>query len=137
MRLDMASLGRSNGTLWFVVFALMNLSACASTPDQITWIENGKTTRAEIVSRFGDPDLVETTKTGTMVTYQSTASKRPLPPVEIPTVQPGPLGTTAVTSKPIERSLGSDDSTTPKSEWITHEIHIRYDENGVVQDAYH
>lgn len=111
------------------------ITACATVSEQTSWIQVGKTTKAEVVARYGEPDLVQRSADGSVATYRPTASKRPSPSLQIPTVQPGPLGTTTTTMKPIEPGLGAEDATTGRHEWIRKEIRIRYDAQDIVQEV--
>lgn len=117
------------------VSCLIWIAACATVSEQTSWIQVGKTTKAEVVARYGEPDLVQRSADGSVATYRPTASKRPSPSLQIPTVQPGPLGTTTTTMKPIEPGLGAEDATTGRHEWIRKEIRIRYDAQGIVQEV--
>ena len=117
------------------VGCLIWITACATVSNQTSWIQVGKTTKTEVVTRYGEPDLVQRSSDGSVETYRPTASKHSSPRVEIPTVQPGPLGTTTTTMKPIEPGLGAEDVTTGRHEWIRKEIRLRYDAQGIVQEV--
>ena len=61
---------------------LVFLVACAShgkliTPEQVTWIKNGETTRDEVLKRLGPPNFPEVSSTSTMFSteYESTSEE--------------------------------------------------------------
>ena len=65
------------------VLVLIFLVACASsgklvTPDQVTWIEKGVTTRDKIVERLGRPNFPEVPSTSTMgsMEYESISEEK-------------------------------------------------------------
>jgi len=117
-------------------------AACASSADQTRsgadqtqWIRVGMTTKDEVVARYGEPDFMQTSADGAIATYRPTSSKRSSPRVEIPTVQPGPFGSTTTTMKPIEPGLGAEDSAAGARERPKKEIRIRYDAQGIVREV--
>ena len=115
-------------------FALVSiavwLAACAeATVDRTSWIQVGKTTRKEVVAQYGEPDMVFVGQDGETVTYRP-AAKLP-PPVQVPTVQAGPFGTTTTQTKTIEPGLSKDDHISRRPQ---KEMRIRYDARGIVQD---
>jgi hypothetical protein len=104
--------------------------ACAQTSvDRTAWIQVGKTTRSEVVAQYGEPDLVLTSPDGETVTYRPAAVR---PSVQIPTAQPGPLGTSRTQTETIEPGLGRNDRASRRP---TKEVRIRYNAQGVVQDV--
>src|SRR5215510_9267906 len=124
------------------IWGLMWMASCASGADQTQsdanqtqWIRIGQTTKDEVVARYGEPDLMQTSPDGAVATYRPTASKRPPPSVEIPTAQPGPFGAPATTMKPIQPGLGAEDMAGGRHEWIRKEIKIRYDAKGIVREV--
>lgn len=119
---------------WTVICGL--IAACATLSDQTEWIQIGTTTEADIVARYGEPDLVQTFQDGTLVIYRPTASKQPLPAVEIPTIQPGPFGTTVTTTKPVGQTADTLDPAARKHDWVKKEIRIRYDVQGIVREVF-
>lgn len=118
---------------WAVICGFV--AACATMSDQTGWIQIGATTRADVVARYGEPDLVQTFQDGTLVTYRPTASKQPPPAVEIPTIQPGPFGTTVTTTKPVGQPADTLDPAARKHDWVKKEIRIRYDVQGIVREV--
>ncbi|BCA54903.1 exported protein of unknown function [Nitrospira sp. KM1] len=120
---------------FLTICSLLCVTSCVTASEQTQWIEPGKTTKADVLSRYGEPDLLQMTENGPVATYRPTASKHPSTPVEIPTVQPGPFGTTVTTSRPVQRSMDSDDPPSVKRGLIEKEIHIRYNEQGIVQEV--
>lgn len=65
-----------------------------------------------------------------------TASKRPSPSLQIPTIQPGPFSTADTTKKPIEPGPGAEDVAAGTHDRLKKAIHIRYDAQGIVQDVH-
>jgi hypothetical protein len=62
--------------------------------DQVNWIEIGKTTKTQIVERYGEPDIAHKLADGTIATYFPTL-KFPAQPPTLPTIQtmqPSPAG---------------------------------------------
>lgn len=80
-----------------IPISLLWLSACTTGQlawDQTNWIEVGKTTKAQIVDRYGEPDLAQKLKDGTIATYFPSL-KFPAQPPALPTLQtmqPSPAG---------------------------------------------
>jgi hypothetical protein len=73
------------------------LPGCATIPDpsdQTDWIEIGKTTKADMVERYGDPDVAQKLAMGSIVTYFPVwihpPSPTPIPTIQ--TMQPTPAG---------------------------------------------
>ena len=65
---------------WFLI--LVFLVACASsgklvTPEQVTWIKKGVTTRDEVLKRLGPPNFPEIASTSTMYSteYETTTEE--------------------------------------------------------------
>jgi hypothetical protein len=110
------------------------LAACVSAPDPQDWIRVGETTKAEVVTRYGQPDLVLASREGETAVYHPTASSSSAPQMEIPTVQAGPLGTATTQMRPINPGLDANDRSREGKERVRSEIHIRYDARGVVQE---
>src|SRR5262245_34298362 len=110
---------------------LLWLGACAEpTVDYASWIQIGKTTKKEVVARYGEPDLVLTGQDGETVTYRPAPAKPA--PVQIPTATPGPFGTMTTQTQTIEPGLGKDDKSSRRPQ---KEMRIRYDSQGIVQDV--
>jgi len=117
------------------------LAACASAldhsaPDQPDWIRVGVTTKAEVITRYGQPDLVIASPSGDTVVYRPTAPKSSAPRLEIPTAQAGPFGSATTRMQPIDPGQGANDSdmNTKARERLQSEIRIRYDGHGIVQE---
>ena len=113
------------------------LAACASAPDHPApdhpdWIRIGVTTKAEVIQRYGQPDMVIASPDGDTDIYRPTASGQSAPRVEIPTVQAGPLGSATTRMQPVNPGLGASDMNTKTR--LQSEIRIRYDARGVVQE---
>jgi hypothetical protein len=74
---------------------LLLLSSCTTMAwDQTDWIEVGKTTRAQVVGRYGEPDLAQQAADGTIATYFPTLQFPGQPPTlpTVRTMQPSPAG---------------------------------------------
>lgn len=115
------------------------LAACVSTPDYSTsdhpdWIRVGVTTKDEVSTRYGQPDLVIASPGGDTVVYRPTASGSSVPQIEIPTAQAGPFGSSTTRMQPINPGLDARDLNRGTKERVRSEIHIRYDARGVVQE---
>jgi hypothetical protein len=100
------------------------------------WIEIGKTTKAEVVERYGDPELAQKLAIGTVVTYFPLWKHRPSPPAipTIQTMQPTPAGFGVAMTNPIEprlamREIGSEAHGRPRQG-----LSIRYDAQDVVRE---
>lgn len=104
---------------------------CVGTPQEKSWIMVGMTTRDEVVTRYGQPDIVQMSSDGSMVTYWPRSVQPVQPRMEIPTVQAGPLGTTTTQMTPIEPGLDR----TARQERPLQEIQIRYDAQGIVREV--
>ena len=115
------------------------LAACASAPDHPApdppdWIRIGVTTKAEVIQRYGQPDLAIASTDEDTAIYRPTASGPSAPRVEIPTAQAGPLGSGTTRMQTINPGLGANDMNTKAKERLRSEIRIRYDARGVVQE---
>ena len=110
------------------------LAACVSAPDHPDRIRVGVTTKNEVITRYGQPDLVIVSPDGDTAVYRPTASGPSAPQLEIPTAQAGPFGTTTTRMQPIDSALGAKDLNTETEERLRSEIRIRYDARGVVQE---
>jgi hypothetical protein len=121
--LFMISLG-SLGLVW----------ACATAPDQTDWIRIGMTTRDEVVERFGQPDLVIASPEGETAIYRPPNPGQVRPRVEVPTVQAGPAGTFTTTNQPINPGPGTRAVNASTRDRPQHELRIRYDVQGIVQE---
>ncbi len=119
--------------LWIAVIGVSSwMGGCASAPEEKGWIVVGRTTQNEVVNRYGQPDIIQMTGDGSIVTYQPASVQQPIQPrLEIPTVQAGPFGTNTTQMKPVEPGLGRTDTNMHPQ----HEIKIRYDRQGVVQEV--
>lgn len=113
-----------------IAFAIVGipvfLGACASIPQETSWITVGQTTKEEVVERYGEPDLVVPDKEGETVTYRPRVQK-PNPSANIPTVQAGPLGTFTTKTESIEYERSSTG--------LRRELRIHYDARGIVKEV--
>jgi hypothetical protein len=110
------------------------LAACVSAPDHPEWIRVGVTTKDEVVTRYGQPDLLIASPGGDTAIYRPPASGPSVPRLEIPTAQAGPFGASTTRMQPIDSGLGAKDLNTKAKELLRSEIRIRYDARGVVQE---
>ena len=83
--------GSTGVTRWrsIIPISLVWLSSCTTGMvlwDQANWIEVGKTTKAQVVDRYGEPDIAQKLADGTIATYFP-ALKFPTPPFTLPTIQ--------------------------------------------------
>jgi hypothetical protein len=112
----------------FLLLALpLWLLACA---DATSWIQIGKTTKSEVIAKYGEPDAVFSERDGETVTYRPV--RQPSPSIQVPTAQPGPFGTMTTQTQTIEPGLGRNDQASQRPQ---NEIRIRYDAQGVVRDV--
>jgi hypothetical protein len=110
-------------------FAALFVACVETNVDRTSWIQVGKTTKSDVVTQYGEPDLVLAEADGETVTYRPPVAR---PSVQIPTAQPGPFGTTTTQTQTIDPGLGKNDKTSRRPQ---QEIRIRYDAQGVVQDV--
>ena len=110
------------------------LAACVAAPDHPDWIRVGVTTKDEVITRYGQPDMVIASPSGDTVVYRPTASGPSVSRVEIPTAQAGPFGASTTRMQPIDPGLGAKDQNTKTKELLRSEVRIRYDARDVVQE---
>jgi len=110
------------------------LAACVSAPGHPEWIRVGVTTQNEVVTRYGQPDLVIASPDGDTAVYRPTASGPSALRLEIPTAQAGPFGTSTTRMQPIDPGLGAKNLKGEGKELLRSEIRIRYDDRGIVQE---
>ena len=115
------------------------LAACVSAPDPPVpdhpdWIRIGVTTKAEVIQRYGQPDMMIASPDGGTAIYRPIASEQSAPRLEIPTAQAGPLGSATTRMQTINPGLGANDMNTKAKERLRSEIRIHYDARGVVQE---
>jgi len=107
------------------------VAACAETAaDRTAWIQIGKTTKPEVIERYGEPDLVLAGQEGETVTYRP--ASRTTPPVQVPTAQAGPVGMSTTKMQTIEPGLGKNDKAQRRPQ---KEIQIHYDAQGIVREV--
>lgn len=114
--------------------ALVLVGACAAVPDQGNWIKIGRTTREDVVERYGQPDLVRASEEGETEIYRPRDSGRSTTKVEIPIAQAGPLGTSTTKMEPINPGLGARPMNGSLQERPEQELRIRYNAQGIVQE---
>jgi len=131
----MNNLNAPGGLAWLRSLAVISLvlcfGGCANLSEDRPWIVVGTTTRDEIISRYGQPDIIQASGEGSIATYWPASVQSISPPIEIPMVQPGPLGTTTTQMKPIERRLGRTDQQARPLQ----PIRIHYDAQGIVREV--
>jgi len=110
------------------------VGACAVAPDQSNWIQIGHTTREEVVERYGQPDLVKTSEEGDIAIYWPRGSRGSTPRLEVPTAQAGPFGTMTTRMEPINPDLGASPTNGNLQARPEHELRIRYNAQGIVQE---
>jgi len=110
------------------------LCACAFGPHQNEWIIVGHTTREEVIDAYGEPDLVMAVAEGETVVYRPMKVSRSIPPLEVPTAQAGPGGRMMTKIEPITLGLGARSADAGLKKRPDHELRIRYDAHGIVQE---
>ncbi len=111
------------------------LVACAHPPPKYPPLIIGVTTKAEVIEQYGEPDLLVQSSTGETATYRFSSRMRALPPIQIPTAQAGPFGTTATKMEPVQPGLEREAE--PHPPHAKGGFQIRYDRRGVVQEVFH
>ncbi len=66
--------------------------------------------------------------------YRSRELRSPVPRMEIPTVQAGPLGSATTKMEPINPGLGAGPTNGSLQKRPEQELHIRYNAQGIVQE---
>ena len=110
---------------------LVGASGCITT-SETAWIHAGKTTRDEIVERYGVPDLTVITQEGETVTYRGRSFFAPSTALNIPTAQVGPRGEIMTRMEPINPGLRS---TAALERMPLRPLRLRYDGRGIVQEV--
>jgi hypothetical protein len=127
--------GSTGLTGWrsIIPISLFWLSGCTTGTvawDQANWIEVGKTTKAQVIDRYGEPDIAQQSADGTVATYLPTL-KFPPPPSALPTIrtmQPSSAGFGVAMVNQIEPRLAVRDG----ARGPRHGLSIRYDAQDVV-----
>ena len=117
----------------FVIGGLLLTAGCAD--GHIRWIQAGKTTKAEVLERYGEPDLVRTSPEGETASYRPQGSRQALPPVEISVARAGPFGLAIFGTEAIPQGLGAQNIATGKEARPQAELQIRYDTQGRVREV--
>lgn len=110
------------------------IAACATVPDTEEWIKVGRTTKVEVIERYGQPDLVTVSGEDETALYRPRDLRSPAPPMEIPTVQAGPLGSTTTKMESINPGLGVGPTNGGSQKRPKQELRIRYNSQGIVQE---
>ena len=111
---------------------LILIGACATVPEEQDWIEVGRTTKDEVIKRYGEPDLVIASSEGEIATYRARNANQAPPRVEIPTAQMGPFGMPTTKMEPVDTGPGS--ASGGSQNMPAHELQLRYDARGIVQE---
>lgn len=129
-------LSRSSGLRFLSVSwtTLALVGACATIPEEQDWIKVGRTTKAEVLEQYGQPDLVLPSGDGETAVYRPRDPKQLAPQMEVPTMQPGPLGTATTRMEPVSPGLGSKPANSGRRSRPVQELRIRYDAQGIVQE---
>ena len=123
--------------LTIIPISLVWLSSCTTGTvswNQADWIEVGKTTKAEVVNRYGEPDIAQKFPGGIIATYFPALTFRTQPPglPTIQTMQPTPAGFGIATTTQIEPRLALRDGARGPREGLR----IRYDAQGVAREIH-
>ena len=98
--------------LWVAASGLaLWVGGCANVAREQPWMKVGTTTNAELLNRYGEPDLIQKVGDGYIATYREASGQPSQPRMEIPTFQAGPLGTNTTQMKSIEPGLGRSGTT--------------------------
>jgi len=116
-----------------IPISLVWLSSCTTGPapwDQVNCIEVGKTTKAQVVDRYGEPDVAQKLAHGTIATYFPALKFSPPQPAvpTIQTMQPTPAGFGIAMANQIEPRLAVRDGVRGPRQGLS----IRYDAQDVV-----
>ena len=117
--------------IWITIVLI---GACATVPDKGNWIKVGQTTKAEVIERYGQPDLVMASGEDETAIYRSRDLRSPSPRMEIPTVQAGPLGSATTKMEPINPGLGARPTNGGPQNRPEQELRIRYNARGIVEE---
>ena len=110
------------------------IGACTAVPDQKDWITIGHTTREEVVERYGQPDFIIASPEGETAVYRPRDSNVSPPPVQIPTIQTGPLGTVTTKIETVNPGINTKPTTGNLQDRPAQELRIRYNAEGIVQE---
>jgi hypothetical protein len=111
----------------------MLIGACSGIPDQKNWITIGQTTREEVIKRYGEPDFVIASAEGETAIYRPRDSGISPPPVQIPTIQAGPLGTATTKLETHDPGINTNPTIGNLPDRPAQELHIHYNTKGIVQ----
>jgi hypothetical protein len=118
-----------------IPISLVWLSGCTAGTlawDQVNWIEVGKTTKAQVVDRYGEPDIAQKLSNGTIATYFPALKLSPPPPAlpTIQTMQPSSAGFGIAIANQTEPRLALRDGARGPRQGLK----IRYDAQGVARE---
>lgn len=122
-------------TMIAMVFAAQGLllaSGCA-TGRTTEWIHPGQTTRAEILERYGEPDLIRQSADGQLAIYRPIT---PPPPIDVTVARAGPSGLQIFRTEQVIPGLGAAPIEPAQSRRPLREVTIRYDDQGIVREVY-
>lgn len=120
---------------WPILIVASFLAASGCAHDDTQWIRVGATTKADVVERYGEPDLVRASPEGEVATYRSRAARHPAPPMEIPVARAAPFGQARTDMQSIHPGLGARDVAAGTEDRPLQEFHIRYDAQGIVREV--
>ena len=87
-----------------------------------------------MIQQYGQPDLAMASEEGEIAIYRPTDPIRPVPRLEVPTMQAGPLGTMTTKMEPIDPDLGARQANGNRQERPEQELRIRYNAQGIVRE---
>jgi hypothetical protein len=126
---------RTGVTDWrsIIPLSLIWFSSCTTGTvawDHTNWIEVGKTTKAQVVDRYGEPDIAQKLTDGTIATYFPALKFPPSPPAipTIQTMQPSSAGFGIAMANQIEPRLAVREGARGPRQGLS----IRYDAHDVV-----
>jgi len=116
-----------------LILLIVGASGCITEPET-AWIHAGKTTRTEVVERYGPPDFRVLTNEGETVTYRARTLHAQSPRLDIPTAQVGPQGNIMTRMHTIDAGLGTEPVGGGSERRPLKQFRLRYDGQGIVQE---
>lgn len=114
---------------------LMLLASCATTGVSEQWIRVGVTTRAEVVTQYGEPDMTMVSNDEETAVYLAKVLVQPSARIDIPTAQVGPFGTMTTKTQSVNPGLGARALNAGAVNRPNKEFRIRYDARGIVLEV--
>jgi len=118
---------------WSVGWLLAG-AGCATSITGTEWITIGKTTRAEVIERYGAPDLVKIIPEGELAIYRPPSDHTARPLIQVQTLQPAPEGKFSTQTQTVIPGLGAQPLGSGTDGRPRKALNIRYDLSGVVRD---